>query len=213
MPRINLAPGEKQERAKSARTSPRFQVERPAWLPTSPTFLAGAGAMILLLIAVFFYFGEKRALAETTEAIADAETDSARYQGIVARVRALETVQARLASRVEVMEQVVEGRFFWIDLMETLSMALPEYTWIEKVDQEELTGDQIRIAGGTFANAAVTDYMRGLESSQHLGDVSLVGVSRVEKDDAQYQAFTLIATFEGFRATVIAAPDTTTEEE
>jgi Tfp pilus assembly protein PilN len=211
VPRINLAPGKEQERAKSAR-GPRFQVERPSWLPTSPTFLAGLGAMVLLLVAVFLYFGEKRALAETTDAITEAEADSARYQGIVARVRALETVQARLASRVEVMEQVVEGRFFWIDLMETLSLALPEYTWIEKVDQEELVGDQIRIAGGTFANAAVTDYMRGLESSGHLGGISLVGVSRVDKDDAQYQAFTLIATFEGFRATVIAAPDTTEAE-
>ena len=91
-------------------------------------------------------------------------------------------------------------------------MVLPEHTWLEKVDQAELSGDQIRIAGGTFTNAAVTDYMRGLESSPHLRDVALVGVSRVEKDDAEYQAFTLIGTFEDFRATVITAPDTTEME-
>ncbi len=211
MPRINLAPGERQERARAPR-GPVLRLERPAWMPSSPAFLIGAVAMVVLLAAVFLYFGERRALAQTEDAIAEAEADSARYQGIVARVRALEEVQARLAGRVEIMEQVVEGRFYWVDLMETLSMTLPEYTWLEKVDQEDLGPDQIRIAGGTFTNAAVTDYMRGLESSPHMDNVSLVGVSRSEKDDAQYQAFTLIATFEGFRATVITPPDTTQEE-
>jgi len=212
VPRINLAPGERQERTKVAR-GPKFKMERPSWLSASPTFLMGGAAMVFLLLAVFLYFGEKRALAGTTEEIAEAEVDSTRYQGIVDRVRALETVQARLASRVEIMEQVVEGRFFWVDLMETLSETLPEYTWLEVVDQEGLSSNQIRIAGGTYTNAAVTDYMRGLESSPHLGDVSLVGVSRVEKDDAQYQAFTLITSFEGFRATVVAPADTMEEEE
>lgn len=211
MPRINLVPGERQERAKAAR-GPRFKVERPSWLSASPSLLMGGAAIIALLLAVFLYFGEKRALAQTEEAIAEAEVDSTRYQEIVERVRALEAVQARLASRVEIMEQVVEGRFFWVDLMETLSQMLPEHTWLEEIDQEGLASDQIRIAGGTFTNAAVTDYMRGLESSPHLGDVALVGVSRVEKDDAQYQAFTLITSFEGFRATIVAPADTTEAE-
>jgi Tfp pilus assembly protein PilN len=211
MPRINLVPGERQERAKARGGAPT--VHRGGGITRSPTFLLGAGAMVALLLAVFLYFGEKRGLAQAEGAITEAEADSARLQESVARVRQLETAQAHLASRVEVMQQVVEGRFFWVELMETLSTVLPEHTWLEKVDQEGLATDQIRVAGGTFTNAAVTDYMRGLESSPHLGDVALVGVSRVEKDDAEYQAFTLIATFEGFRATIVAPPDTTKTKE
>jgi Tfp pilus assembly protein PilN len=211
MPRINLVPGESQDRAKTrGAVAPS---DRAQWLPRSPTFLVGAIGMVALLIAVFLYFGEKRALAQADESIVETESDSARLQDVVARVRALEEVQARLASRVEIMQQVVDGRFYWIDLMETFSAILPDHTWIEKVDQEELGPDQVRVAGGTFTNAAVTDYMRGLESSPHLTDVALVGVSRVEKDGVEYQAFTLIASYEGFRATVIVPPDTTQAEE
>jgi len=208
MPRINLVPGERQDRAK-ARGPVTPSVERATWLPRSPLFLVGAVAMVALLVAVFVYFGEKRGLAQAEATVVEAEADSARLQESVARVRRLEEVQARLASRVEVMAQVVEGRFYWVDLLETMSMVLPEHTWLEKIDQAQLSGDQIRIAGGTFTNAAVTDYMRGLESSPHLRDVALVGVSRVEKDDAMYQAFTLIATYEDFRAAVIVPSDTT----
>src|SRR5688572_10349396 len=211
MPRINLAAGERQERAR-ARGPVAPSAERAGWLPRSPQFLVGAVGMVALLVAVFLYFGEKRALAQTEEAITEAEADSAQLHESVARVRMLEEVQARLASRVAIMEQVVEGRFYWIDLMETFSAVLPEHTWLIKIDQAELAADQVRIVGGTFTNAAVTDYMRGLESSPDLSNVSLVGVSRFESEEADYQAFTLIATFENFRATVIAPPDTTEAE-
>jgi Tfp pilus assembly protein PilN len=212
MPRINLAAGERRERAR-ARGPVAPSAERAGWLPRSPQFLVGAVGIVALLLAVFLYFGEKRALAQTEEAIVEAEADSAKHHDNVARVRTMEEVQARLANRVEIMEQVVEGRFYWIDLMEAFSSALPEHTWLVKLDQVDLAPDQLRIAGGTFTNAAVTDYMHSLESSPSLMDVSLIGVSRIESDEADYQAFTLIATFENFRATVITPPDTTTEAE
>jgi Tfp pilus assembly protein PilN len=212
MPRINLVPGEKHERARS-----RGPVTRPTlpttWIPRSPTLITGLIALVFLLGAVFFYFGERRGLAHAEEAIVGAQADSARLHDSVLRVRSLEDAQARLAGRVQIMEQVVEGRLYWIDLMETLSVTLPESSWLERIDQEELEPDQIRIAGGTFTNAAVTDYMRGLEASPSLADVTLVGVSRVEKDEVEYQGFTLVATFDSYRAIVIVPPDTTTTQE
>jgi hypothetical protein len=55
--------------------------------------------------------------------------------------------------------------------------------------------------------------MRGLEASPQLGNVTLVGVSRVEKDQVDYQSFTVVATFENYRAVIISPPDTTTVQE
>jgi Tfp pilus assembly protein PilN len=213
MPRINLVPREKQERTRTRVLAAAPRLALPSWVSTSPTFLTGVAALVVLLGCVFFYFGERRALAQTEVAIEEAEADSSRLHDSVLRVRALEEAQTRLAGRVQIMEQVIDGRLFWIELMELLSAALPEHTWLEKIDQEELAPDQIRIAGGTFTNAAVTDYMRGLEASPQLTDVTLVGVSRVEKDQVDYQSFTLIASFEDYQAVIIAPPDTTTAQE
>lgn len=213
MPRINLISGERREKASRRIRVPSSPISlRESWVPTSPTFITGLVALGVLLVCVFLYFGERRALAQTGEAIVEAQSDSSRLHDAVSRVRSLEEAQVRLAGRVQVMSQVVEGRLFWIDLMESLSVSLPDYTWLEKIDQEDLAADQIRISGGTFANAAVTDYMRALEASSELTDVTLVGVSRVEKEGVEYQSFALVSTFEGYTPVVLGPADATPKD-
>jgi Tfp pilus assembly protein PilN len=158
---------------------------------------------------VFLYFGERRGISQARAAIEDARADSARFHTEIARVRAMEDVQSQLVARVDVLEQVVAGRLFWIRLLETLSLQLPEYTWLEAVNQEDLPPEEIRIAGATFSNPAITAYMRGLEASPELQSVRLVGVTRALRQETPVQTFTLLATFENFDPVVITPPDTT----
>lgn len=206
--RINLVPGEKPARARK-RAAPGLPRPGAEWLPRSPAVLVGVGGLAVVLGLVFFYFGERRAVSALRAEIVEAEADSARLHSAVVRVRAMEEAQIRLAAQVEVMESVVEGRLYWIELMELLSRDLPEYTWLERVDREELADDQVRITGSTFSNAAVTEYMRGLEGSPLLEDVTLIGVNRSVEDSISYQNFTLVGTFEQYRPVVVAPADTT----
>lgn len=206
MVRINLAPEEKRARRLSAPSLPSVS-------GLSPSMLAGVAALVVLLVVVFLYVGERRALSEARAGVAEAQADSARLRGAVARVTAMQEAQDRLQVQVRNMESVVEGRLYWIGFLETLSRELPPYTWLEKVDRENLIPENaIRIAGGTFSNAAVTDYMRGLEASPELQAVTLVGVSRVQQDSVSYQAFTLVASYENYDAVVVAPRDTTPQE-
>jgi len=197
--RINLIPGEKGREPK-ARRIPQFQVPRPDWVTTSPSILVGLVGLVALLVAVFLYFGERRGISEAQAAIEEAQADSARFHAEIARVRAMEDVQSQLVARVDVLEEVVDGRLFWIRLLETLSLQLPEYTWLEAVNQEDLPPEEIRIAGATFSNPAITAYMRGLEASPEL---------RAVRQEVPVQTFTLLATFENFDPVVITPPDTT----
>jgi Tfp pilus assembly protein PilN len=208
MVRINLTPGEKSRETK-ARRAPRVSIRRPNWLAGSPSLLVGLVGLLILLAAVFLYFGERRGISQARAAIEDARADSARFHTEIARVRALEDVQSQLVARVDVLEQVVDGRLFWIRLLETLSLQLPEYTWLEGVNQEDLPPEEIRIAGATFSNPAITAYMRGLEASPELQSVRLVGVTRALRQETPVQTFTLLATFENFDPVVITPPDTT----
>lgn len=208
MVRINLTPGEKSRETK-ARRAPRVSIRRPNWLAGSPSLLVGLVGLLILLAAVFLYFGERRGISQARAAIEDARADSARFHTEIARVRAMEDVQTQLVARVDVLEQVVDGRLFWIRLLETLSLQLPEYTWLEGVNQEDLPPEEIRIAGATFSNPAITAYMRGLEASPELQSVRLVGVTRALRQETPVQTFTLLATFENFDPVVITPPDTT----
>ena len=211
--RINLAPGErKPAEKKGERTLPSIPSGVPSWIPTSPGVVVGLVGLVALLAAVFFYFGERRAISETEAAIEEAQADSTRLHDQLARVQAMEAAQEQLAARVDMMENVVEGRLYWIELMEMLSRTLPAYTWLESVDREDLPPDQVRIAGATFSNAAVTEYMRGLEASPLLRGTTLVGVSRTQEDTVQFQSFTLVAGLEDYE-TVVIEPETNEEEE
>ncbi len=213
-PRINLASGDKPSRSRTRSrtavpTAPRGPKAGMEWLPRSPAMLVGLVAMVIVLGLVFLYFGERRALGDARVEIAEAEADSAQLHSAVVRVRAMEQAQASLAAQVAVMENVVDGRLYWIQLMEEVSRTLPEHTWLVEMDREGLAPDQVRIAGATFANAAVTSFMRGLEASPHLRSVTLVGVSRVQQDSVSYQSFTLVADYENYAAVAFAPPDTT----
>ena len=187
---------------------PRVAVRKPEWLSGSPSLYVGVAALAILLVAVFLYFGEQRGIREAQAAIDVARADSARFHAEIARVRAMEDVQSQLVARVDVLEEVVDGRLYWIRLMETLSLQLPEYTWLEAVNQEDLPPEEIRIAGATFSNPAITEYMRGLEASPELHSVRLVGVTRALRQEAPVQTFTLLASFENFDPVVITPPDT-----
>jgi len=206
--RINLTPGEK-DREPRARRIPSVRIPRPDWVAPSPSVLVGLVGLVVLLVAVFLYFAERRGISEAQAAIETARADSARFHTEIARVRAMEDVQSQLVARVDVLEEVVDGRLFWIHLLETLSRQLPEYTWLEAVNQEDLPPEEIRIAGATFSNPAITAYMRGLEASPELRAVRLVGVTRALRQEVPVQTFTLLATFENFDPVVITPPDTT----
>lgn len=211
MVRINLAPGERPRGRRSL--MPAAAAGRFEWVPTSPAVLVGLAGVVVLLLAVFLFFMERRSLAAAEAAVVEAQADSIRLHRSIVRVRGLEDTQTRLAARIEILDEVVEGRLFWIDLLESVSSALPEYTWLERVDQEDLSPDQIRIAGATFSNAAVTALMRGLEASPQLQRVTLVGVTRTERNQVPVQGFTLVADFENHQAAIMAPPDTTQGEE
>lgn len=208
MVRINLTPGQK-EREPRARRLPSARIPRPEWLTGSPSILVGLVGLVVLLVAVFLYFGERSGISEARAAIEEAQADSARFHTEIARVRAMEEVQAQLVARVDVFEEVVDGRLFWIRLLESLSRQIPEYTWLEAVNQEDLPPEEVRIAGATFSNPAITAYMRGLEASSELRDVRLVGVTRALRQEVPVQTFTLLATFENFDPVIITPPDTT----
>jgi Tfp pilus assembly protein PilN len=208
MPRINLTPGQKEKEPRASRI-PSVRVPRPEWIGSSPSVLVGLVGLVVLLVAVFLYYQTRRGISEARAAIEVAQADSARFHTEIARVRALEDVQSQLVARVDVLEEVVDGRLFWIRLLETLSRQIPDYTWLEAVNQEDLPPEEIRIAGATFSNPAITAYMRGLEASPELQAVRLVGVTRALRQEMPVQTFTLLATFENFDPVVITPPDTT----
>jgi Tfp pilus assembly protein PilN len=205
MIRINLVPAPEGPKTHIG-SRPSLPELRFDWVPKSPSLVAVGVGVAVLLVAVLLYSGERRAVSQARVAIVEAQSDSVRLHEVFVHVRSMEDAQRQLAFRLKRLEGVVHGRDYWPDLMETVSTTLPPYTWLERIDRADLQSDQIRIEGATFAAAAVTEYMRGLEASSTLDDVGLVGVVRAERDSFRIQEFTLVASFENYEPVVIAPP-------
>lgn len=205
MARVNLIPPERR------RGSARKRLAGPSGLPGAEVVL-GALVLLLLLAAIVLFVGERRDLSEARAAVVEARADSARLHGAVERVERIQNAQTRLAQRIEILEGVVDGRLYWLRLMETLSRTLPSYVWLEQVDRQDLGTQEIRIEGASFANAAITDYMRGLEAAPELRDVRLVEVARSRRDSIDIQRFTLVAGAEGWRTPTVG-PDSTARQD
>ena len=201
MVRVNLVPSERR------RGGRRPHLAFPVGRPSPELFLGGIGAL-LVLAAIALFVGERRTLAEARAAVVVARADSSRLHDAVARVTRMEQTQAHLAERMELLEDVVDGRLYGLRLMETLARSLPAYVWLERVDREDLAADEVRIAGVSFANAAITGLMRDLESSSELQRVRLVEIARARRDSLDVQQFTLVATFEGHRIPSFTADST-----
>ncbi|MGH7570275.1 MAG: PilN domain-containing protein [Gemmatimonadota bacterium] len=201
MARVNLIPQARQREARMPR------VALPLGRPGGELIL-GALALILLIGSAAVFAVERRSLSEAQAAVVEAQADSARLHGAVEKVERIQHAQTRMAERIELLESVMDGRLYWPRLMETLSRTLPAYVWLERVDREEPGGERIEIAGASFANAAITDFMRGLEASPELRDVALVEVSRSLRDSLDVQQFRLVAVEQGRRIPDVA-PDST----
>ena len=201
MVRVNLVPSERRRERRRPRIA--LPVGRP-----SPELFLGSVGVLLVLTAIVLFVAERRTLAEARAAVVVARADSSRVHDAVARVTRMEQTQARLAERMELLEDVVDGRLYGLRLMETLARSLPAYVWLERVDREDLGANELRIAGVSFANAAITDLMRDLESSPELQRVRLVEIARARRDSLDVQQFTLVATFEGHRIPTLTADST-----
>jgi len=110
--------------------------------------------------------------------------------------------------------------------LDEVATALPEYTWLREVTQLQTDPLQVRIGGQAGSNFAITNFMRNLEASPFLREVTLErteqALSEADQSDIIYM-FELTATFDpppldelqtvplfdNELASQVAAPDTT----
>ena len=103
--------------------------------------------------------------------------------------------------KLEVIQQIDEGRYTWPHIMAEVSKALPDYTWLEGVSQlEGGAAPHFQIDGRTGNNFALTRFMSNLEASPFIRGVRLLSTTQIQEGAAGAQVtlhqFMLEAHFE-----------------
>jgi len=144
------------------------------------------------------------ALAERTRA------DSTRYAEVVNQIRSAEARRDSVLGQMSVIAAVDGERFVWAHVLDEVSRALPTYTWLRSIapsgaatalSAEQIAAGEapalgIRVIGVTVNIQALTQFMKGLEDSPFLSNVTLAVSAVATVEGKEVTEFTLDLSYE-----------------
>lgn len=197
---INLAPDAAGGRI-GARRIPGFS------LPALPAFggdfrvLVGAGVAVLLVAFLglsFARLGQREAAAQAQ--VQQEVADSTRYAATIALLTALAARQDTVTQKIEVIRGVDTRRYVWPHLLNEISLAVPPYTWLTEISsmgtgEEGSGGPVFTLQGNAGSTPALTRFMKNLEESSFIRDVTLITSEQEDVEGRTIQRFSLEARF------------------
>lgn len=100
-------------------------------------FLVGAVATVSTVVVVvsLLFMSQSNRERVLTEREARAVQDSARYKVVLAAKVKAEATRDSLYQQVAIIKSIDDSRYLWPHLLEEISNALPQYTWLTVVTQ------------------------------------------------------------------------------
>jgi Tfp pilus assembly protein PilN len=171
---------------------------------------------------------------ELTERERRAVQDSTRYVAVLRERNRAEAQRDLVQRQLDVIKTIDNDRFVWAHVMDEVSRALPPYTWLKSIVQTAMVAPpappppppapakgekgkptpppppppapalKFQIAGNTVDIQALTRFMKLLESSPFVMNVTIAKAELVTLDGKEVQEFLLEAEYERPDASVIA---------
>jgi Tfp pilus assembly protein PilN len=197
---INLAPGASTARLRGRRL-PAIQMPTLPALGGDARVYAGAAAGLLLVALLMFGYwrmGEHRTALHAQ--IQQEVTDSTRFASTIDLVRSLQARQDTISQKIQVIREVDTRRYVWPHLLDEISLAVPAYTWLTEIRSREAAGlasgvPVFTIQGNAGSTQALTRFMKNLEDSPFMREVTLVTSEQEVVEGRTLQVFTLEARY------------------
>ena len=184
--------------------------------PARPMITAVAGiAVALAVLGVgggFWY--QDRQLAKLDENLQQELADSARFSAVIGERKAVIARRDSLITQLGIIQQIDDSRYVWPHILDEISRALPPYTWITTITQMSAKpvlpqrdtthkadstkakpvaepAVTFQIVGNTVDIQALTRFMRVLESSPFVQNVTINKSNIMLIDAREVTEFTL----------------------
>lgn len=157
-------------------------------------------------LVLWMFLGTRSRSAELTAAIEQAVQDSARYARLISAQEALQARRDTIAQKLVIIQEIDAGRFVWAHILDEISRALPEHTWLREINALQSDGPfpRFQIIGRTGNAFALTRFMQDLEASPFVRSVRFVSSELVrESNDRVVHEFFFEAEYEEPPADVI----------
>lgn len=154
MIRINLLAVER-ERAR----------KRVVLIPAAHRVTIGATVILMGTAALigWWFWSLRQQSAQLDIDIAQAETETRQIRTVLEQVRKFESQKAMLQQRVTLIEQLRQGQYAPVHLLDEVSKSVPDRLWLNDLKQ---VGSEFTIAGMTDSMTAVSDFVANLEGTR-----------------------------------------------
>ena len=217
---VNLRPGQKRKRAGNNPFKGLLDNFRDLGNKVKdPLLLAAMGAWICVAAGLgVIYLNTVRQLYTLEPRLEQARSENRRFKTFLADKRRQEKIRDSLLAQITVIRTVDGDRYIWPHLLDEITKALPAYTWLidmgplkapptgssaplkTKADSvadsaAKATALAFQLNGRTIDIQAYTRFLRQLEASPWIENVTPVSAMTIVEKERPVTAFSIRATF------------------
>jgi Tfp pilus assembly protein PilN len=202
---INLLPSQRKKKARAGVRLPEFgDLLRSV---RDPLLIGAIGAWALVLAAIGLVFVTQQAqLASLRNEHTTVESEARRFRALMAQKRRAERLRDSLLAELQSIRQIDADRYVWPHIMEEVTKALPDFTWLVGIDftpaPPGVEGDTLvaqavtfQVDGRTPDIGAYTRFLRQLGDSPWITNVVPGATQTVVEEAKPITAFTIQAQF------------------
>jgi Tfp pilus assembly protein PilN len=221
---VNLRPGQKRKHGGNPfkglldRVSALREISAKV---KDPMLMAAVGAWVVVAAALgLIYLNQLRQLYVLEPRLEQARSEHKRFKAFLADKRRQEKIRDSLLAQITVIRSVDGDRYIWPHLLDEITKALPAYTWLVDLGftpapppppkpagaPADTASDSMlavppptqvafQINGRTIDIQAYTRFLRQLEASPWIVDVTPVSAQTVVEKERPVTAFTIRASY------------------
>jgi Tfp pilus assembly protein PilN len=214
---INLKPGSKRARAGSSLAGGLSALKGLPARVKDPWPMAAvviSGLTVLFLAWVGISSAARQSTLETQMDAARAE--NRRYRAFLVEKRRVEAARDSVVLQIATIRSVDDDRYVWPHILDEVTRAVPAYTWLTEITTiTPVSADTtslslpvgVQMSGRTMDLQGFTRFMRQLEDSPWLSDVTMISTQTIVDRGRAVSQFLLKANYDRRgRANVAAAP-------
>jgi Tfp pilus assembly protein PilN len=216
---VNLRPGKRRKKSGSPfNFKGMLGSFRDLGTKVKDPLLLGAVAVWVCVLGFlgFVYLNNVRQLYSLEPRLEQARSEHRRFKAFISDKRRQEKIRDSLLAQITVIRNVDGDRYVWAHLLDEVTKALPAYTWlvdlgtsapaaapasVRSANKADTTADTTKPAlvfqlnGRTIDIQAYTRFLRQLEASPWIKDVTPVSAQTVVEHERPVTAFSIRATY------------------
>jgi type IV pilus assembly protein PilN len=165
-------------------------------LPSEEIEARGAGDLIVGGLVIFaaivsilaLHLYQAKSLRDVNKETHRVERRIKELENVKKKVEAFKVKNAELERRIKLIELLEENRAAQLHVMESLAEAIPQRAWIDKFTE---TGNKAKMEGIAWNEFTVSDFMKGLKSSNYFNVVELVSIQKKEMQNLPLRSFVI----------------------